>query len=128
MSPPRKQTRKAAKAPEAEPSELEQARAERDLAKAELEHYVQTNLAKRWIAPTPFQPGELTKTFGDNLRLARLELRMSQRELSNLSKVSQRHISVIEQGGNATLSTIEELAKHVNRSPFELLTPRPPRK
>ncbi|WP_371734229.1 helix-turn-helix domain-containing protein [Acidisphaera sp. S103] len=76
----------------------------------------------------PVAPGELARTFGDNLRLARTELRLSQRELAQLSGISQKHISLIEQGGNATLATIEALAPHVDRTALELLTPRPRRR
>jgi DNA-binding XRE family transcriptional regulator len=78
--------------------------------------------------PTRPQPGRLAKIFGDNLRLARLELRLSQRELAKLSGINQKHISLIEQGvGNATLSTVDILAQHVDRTPSELLIRRPPR-
>jgi DNA-binding XRE family transcriptional regulator len=70
----------------------------------------------------------LAEIFGDNLRLARLELRLSQQDLSDLSGISKRHIGMIERGGNVTLATIEALAPHVGRTAFELLAPRTSRR
>lgn len=67
-------------------------------------------------------PGELAKVFGDNLRLARLELRLSQDELAAVSGIGRKQISAIENGANTTIETIERLAKHLNRTPAELLT------
>jgi DNA-binding XRE family transcriptional regulator len=74
---------------------------------------------------------ELAKVFGENLRLARLSLRMKQEDLSRLSGVGVKSISQIENGANVTLATVERLARHVQSTPAELLTPRqspkPPR-
>lgn len=73
---------------------------------------------------TPFGMSDLAKTFGDNLRLARLELRMSQRELAKFANISQRHVSLVENGGNVTLSVVEALSNPVGRTPAELMTKR----
>ena len=53
---------------------------------------------------------------------------MTQRDLAAAAGVSQKHISFIEAaaGVNVTLDTLAALAKHVNMTPAELLTPSPP--
>ena len=49
---------------------------------------------------------------------------LTQRELSDASGVSQKHISQIElSGANVTLDTLAELAKHLNTTAAELITP-----
>lgn len=76
-------------------------------------------------------PRPLQETFGNALREARLSLRLSQRALSKSAGISANRISLIEQGQDCLLSTVEALAKHLDRSPVELLTPppsRPPRR
>jgi transcriptional regulator with XRE-family HTH domain len=51
---------------------------------------------------------------------------LSQRALAAAAGISQKHISQIEiSGANVTLDTVAELAKHVNKTPAELLTPLP---
>jgi len=61
----------------------------------------------------------------ENLLAAREAAQMTQKELSDLSGVSQRHLSQLErEGSNLTLDTLCELAKHLNVTPASLLTPR----
>src|ERR1700721_67947 len=75
-------------------------------------------------APSAEIPGGLARIFGENLRIARLELRMTQDELSRLSGVGVKSSSQIENGANVTLNTVERLPRHVQAPPVELLTPR----
>jgi transcriptional regulator with XRE-family HTH domain len=78
--------------------------------------------------PQQASGSELCRVFGENLRLSRIELgRMSQATLSELSGVGVKSISGIENGSNVTLAVVERLARHVERTPAELLTPRSPR-
>ena len=53
---------------------------------------------------------------------------MTQRDLAAAEGISQKHISFIEAaaGVNVTLDTLAALAKHVNKTPAELLTPSAP--
>ena len=70
------------------------------------------------------QVAALLKTFGDNLRSAREIVNLSQRGLSALAGISQRHISAIEMGNvNVSIATVVELSVHVGKTPVELLTP-----
>jgi transcriptional regulator with XRE-family HTH domain len=75
-----------------------------------------------------FVPSELRRVFSRNLVAARRTLGMTQRDLAAAAGVSQKHISFIEAdaGVNVTLDTLAALAKHVNKTPAELLRPRPP--
>jgi ribosome-binding protein aMBF1 (putative translation factor) len=77
---------------------------------------------------TPAQKGasgNLQEIVAYNIRMARVEAGLSQRELGRLSGISGNRISVIESsGGNVTLETLDELAKHLNRQPYELLIPK----
>jgi transcriptional regulator with XRE-family HTH domain len=62
--------------------------------------------------------------FSVNLLKAREAAGLTQRELSDLSGVSQKHISQIElAGSNVTLDTLAELARHLKTTPAKLLTP-----
>jgi predicted transcriptional regulator len=71
----------------------------------------------------------LQKTFGQNLKAARLEAGLSQRGLADLTGISQRHISAMEMGNvNATIETIAMLSRHIGKTPAELLTATPSRK
>jgi len=70
----------------------------------------------------------LQKLFGENVRRYRMEAGISQRGLAAATGLSHRHLSLIElSGANVTIDTIVMLAKHVDRTPIELLTPPPPR-
>ena len=67
---------------------------------------------------------ELRTVFSANLLKAREAAGLTQRELSDASGVSQKHISQIElSGANVTLDTLAELAKHLNTTAAELITP-----
>lgn len=71
-------------------------------------------------------PFVLRKVFAENLRRFRIEAGLSQRALSAASGISQKHISEIEiDGANVGLDTVADLAKHVGKTPAELLTPLP---
>lgn len=71
-------------------------------------------------------PFALRKVFAENLRRFRVEAGLSQRALAAASGISQKHISEIElDGANVGLDTVADLAKHVGKTPAELLTPRP---
>ena len=70
------------------------------------------------------QVAALLKTFGHNLKSAREEAGLSQRGLSALAGISQRHISAIEMGNvNVSIATVVELSLHVGKTAVELLTP-----
>jgi transcriptional regulator with XRE-family HTH domain len=71
------------------------------------------------------EPTEIRRTFARNLRLAREEKGLSQRELAKLAGVSQKYIWQIEVGAtNVTLDRITEIALHLGMTELELLTPR----
>lgn len=75
-------------------------------------------------AATKVAPSALRAVFGENLRLARDAQGLTQRDLSNLSGVSQRHISKMERGEvSPGLDVVAELARHVGKTPSELLNP-----
>jgi transcriptional regulator with XRE-family HTH domain len=66
----------------------------------------------------------LRNVLGQNLKRAREECGLSQRALTALSGVSQRHIALIETVGvNVSLDVIAALASQVDRTVAELLTP-----
>jgi DNA-binding XRE family transcriptional regulator len=72
---------------------------------------------------------ELREVFSYNLRMARLSVRMTQRDLADASGISQKHISEIErEGSNLGLDLIALLARGIGVTPAELLTPKPPRR
>ena len=75
----------------------------------------------------------LQKTFGSNVRRYRGEMSLSQRALSALTGISQRHISQIEMGGegltmtvNVSIETIAVMSVALGRTPAEMLTPLSP--
>ena len=84
--------------------------------------------ASRSTTESEFVPSELRRVFSRNLVAARRTLGMTQRDLATAAGVSQKHISFIEAaaGVNVTLDTLAALAKHVNKTPAQLLTPSPP--
>jgi len=70
----------------------------------------------------------LLKTLAGNVKRAREERGMTQRELAAVVKTSQRRIVMIETAiANPTVLTLARLAKCLNRTVIELLTP-PPKK
>ena len=74
--------------------------------------------------PGPVPAGKLVKVLAMNVKLARVELGLSQDELAVASGIGRKQISAIENGANTTIETIERLARHLNRTPAELLTKR----
>jgi DNA-binding XRE family transcriptional regulator len=106
-------------------TEYERLRGEIATAALELHQRAVIPARARQPAPGAMAPGELAKVLSTNVRMARLEQRLSQRDLERLSGISQTHISKIESGsGNVTLETLEALAKCLGRSPIEMLIPR----
>lgn len=69
----------------------------------------------------------LAEVLATNLRVARAERRLSQRDLAKIADISANRISLIEQGADCLLSTVETLARCLDYTPAELLTPRTPR-
>ncbi len=70
---------------------------------------------------------KLRKVLSFNLRMARLSVRMTQRELSKASGISQKHISLIELvGANIGIDVLAALAAALpGITPADLLTPPP---
>ena len=68
---------------------------------------------------------ELRKVLSFNLRMARLAVRMSQRDLARASGVSQKHISAIELAGtNIGIDVLAALARALpDVTPADLLKP-----
>lgn len=68
---------------------------------------------------------ELRKVLSFNLRMARMALRMTQRDLSNASGISQKHISAIEMAtANVSIDVIAALTHALHDvTPADLLTP-----
>ena len=73
---------------------------------------------------------ELRQVLGHNLRMFRLAVRMSQRELSLVSGISQKHISRIEAAGaNIGIDVLDALARALpDVTAADLLTPTQPRR
>jgi len=68
----------------------------------------------------------LLKALAVNVRHAREELGMTQRELAAAVETSQRRIVMIENAiANPTILTLARLSKCLNRTVVELLTPPP---
>jgi transcriptional regulator with XRE-family HTH domain len=66
----------------------------------------------------------LQRVFGENFRRARLAAGWSQSEASRRSGVPQPNISLLERGQfNASLRTMDALARIIGKSVTELLTP-----
>lgn len=71
------------------------------------------------------EPSDFRRTFARNLRSAREEVGISQRELAKLAGVSQRYISEIETSSkNVSMDVITVLSRHVGKSEIDLLTPQ----
>jgi DNA-binding XRE family transcriptional regulator len=67
-------------------------------------------------------PFELHIIFGENLRVARLQRGLNQREVAARTGLPQQYLSQIELGQqNVTLKTVELLAKVVDRDPSTML-------
>src|SRR5689334_15422662 len=55
------------------------------------------------------------------IRKARKELKMSQQKLADLAGIERKQLSILENGGNVTLSTIRKIVEHLpNMEPFTL--------
>ena len=86
------------------------------------------------MTPPPswnLDPVELRKTFGENLRAARLKAGLKQEDLAKAAGRHSTYVSNVEQGlQNVTIETMAVLARVVGRGVTTLLTPkkkRPPR-
>jgi XRE family transcriptional regulator, regulator of sulfur utilization len=79
--------------------------------------------AKRSGPPGPAISPVLRQTFARNLRDARLSAGLSQQALADLTGLSREYVGDVEKGANASLDVVTILAKHVGRSPLDLLTP-----
>ena len=67
---------------------------------------------------------KLLKTLAANVKLGREELGLSQRDLAAAVKTSHRRIAMIETAtANPTILTIARLAKCLDRTIIDLLTP-----
>jgi transcriptional regulator with XRE-family HTH domain len=65
----------------------------------------------------------LKKTLATNIKRAREELGLTQRDLAAAAKKSQRHITLIETAGaNVTISTLTQLGRSLGSSVVDLLT------
>ncbi len=65
------------------------------------------------------------KAFGQNFRVARMRLDLSQRDVHHLTKIAQSHISEIESGlCNTSVDTMVKLAAIVKIPLWKLFRPR----
>ena len=63
------------------------------------------------------------RIFGENVRLRRLQLNLTQKQLAELSDLHRTYVSAIERGDrNISLKNIVLVAKALNTEPNELLT------
>ena len=63
-------------------------------------------------------------TFARNLRAARMQLRLRQKEICQITGIAQPHLSDIEAGGgNIALDTMVKLAAAVNQPLWKLFKP-----
>lgn len=66
----------------------------------------------------------LRQTLARNVRIMRAEIAISRRELADMAGISPRYLSLIEAGiKNVSLDTLEMLARALNKTAVELLTP-----
>jgi DNA-binding XRE family transcriptional regulator len=69
-------------------------------------------------------PADLQIVFGENLKAARMRLDISQRQLSELTGLTQQYLSLVETGQkNLTLRTMMTLARVVGANVSEMLRP-----
>ena len=65
---------------------------------------------------------ELRRNFGENLRAARIEARMTQAQLADRAGLTQQYVSLVEIGRqNLTLSTMAMLARIFGRNVVTML-------
>lgn len=105
-------------------AEQERLRAELAKAALELHQWSIIPFGAPQPPPGPVPAGDLVKVLAMNVKLARVELGLSQDELAAVSGIGRKQISAIENGANTTIETIERLARHLKRTPAELLTKR----
>lgn len=75
--------------------------------------------------PLDVTPVDLQIVFGENLKVARERLGMSQREFSQHTGLTQQYLSLVETGQkNLTLRTMMTLAEAVGEAVSEMLRPR----
>jgi DNA-binding XRE family transcriptional regulator len=75
--------------------------------------------------PRGATPVDLQIVFGENLKVARERLGMSQCEFSQHTGLTQQYLSLVETGQkNLTLRTIMTLAEAVDETVSEMLRPR----
>ena len=79
------------------------------------------------LDPPPVrQPSEVAKTLARNVRIARHDAGLTQRELAELAQLSTRVIWEIEDKyRNINLSTLTTLARALGKTEAQLLTPLP---
>jgi transcriptional regulator with XRE-family HTH domain len=88
--------------------------------------------AKRTGAPpsprTPEVSDALRNALATNLRVARKEAGLTQKQLADLADVSRDYIGRIENrlDANVSIGVITTLAAHVGKSPLDLLSPPHP--
>jgi transcriptional regulator with XRE-family HTH domain len=67
--------------------------------------------------------------FGQNFKLARAKIGLSQRDIHRLTGVAQSHISEIETGiSNISIDTMVKLAAIVKQPLWKLFKPKPSKK
>lgn len=80
--------------------------------------------ARRAEKTAPSPPNVLRLTLSRNLRLFRRDKKLTQREIAELAKVTQRTISDIESAAkNVTLDTVTVLAAALGVPALDMLTP-----
>jgi transcriptional regulator with XRE-family HTH domain len=79
--------------------------------------------AKRTGALAPPISPDLRQTLARNLRAARRALGLTQTQLGELANVHREYIGRIERGSaNVSIDILAALARHVHKTPIELLS------
>ena len=86
-------------------------------------------IADAHLVETPSGEQAILKTLATNLRIQRAIVGMNRTELAAEASISFKQLSLIEAGtANATMLTLQALARALGCPPFELLIPRPKRR
>jgi DNA-binding Xre family transcriptional regulator len=102
----------------------EQDRLRAALRRAETLMIMQRLAASNAPQPPPAGLG-LRQVLATNLRVRMAELDMNQRQLSDQAPISERHLSqIMKCATGVTIDVVETLARALNTSPADLLTPR----